>query len=84
VHRFVEHVVTADEAMDTDRQAEELANRERSKWMDGIADTGCIATHGLAVAIADRNGNLYLSGDTGRGWSSQTYDFPLPSSVLIA
>jgi hypothetical protein len=28
-------------------------------WMDGIADTGCIATHGSAVAIADRNGNLY-------------------------
>jgi hypothetical protein len=53
------------------------------KWIDGIADTRCIAAHGSAVAIADRNGNLYLSGDTGRGWSSQTYGFPLPSSVLI-
>ena len=29
-----------------------------TKWIDGIADTGCIATHGSAVAIADRNGNL--------------------------
>ena len=31
--RFVEHVVTADEAMDTDRQAEELANCERINWI---------------------------------------------------
>ena len=53
------------------------------KWIDGIADTGCIATHGSAVAIADRNGSLYLSGDTGRSWSSQTYGLPPPSSVLI-
>jgi hypothetical protein len=57
---------------------------ELPKWIDGIADTGCIATHGSAVAIADRNGNIYLSGDTGRSWSSQSYGFPLPSSVLIA
>ena len=53
------------------------------KWIDGIADTGCIATHGSAVAIADRNGNLYLSGDTGRGWSRQVDGLPSPSSVLI-
>jgi photosystem II stability/assembly factor-like uncharacterized protein len=54
------------------------------KWIDGIADTRCIGAHGSAVAIADRSGNLYVSGDTGRSWSSQTYGFPLPSSVLIA
>ena len=54
------------------------------KWIEGIADTGCIATYGSAVAIADRNGNLYLSGDTGRSWSRQAYGFPSPSSVLIA
>ena len=52
--------------------------------MDGIADTGCIATHGSAVAIADRNGNLYLSGDTGNNWSRRADGLPLPSSVLIA
>jgi hypothetical protein len=28
------------------------------KWIGGIADTGCIATNGSTVAIADRNGNL--------------------------
>ena len=53
------------------------------QWIDGIADTGCIATYGSAVAIAGRNGNLYLSGDTGRSWSIQTYGSPPPSSVLI-
>jgi hypothetical protein len=53
-------------------------------WLDGIADTGCIATHGSAVAIADRNGNLYLSGDTGRSWSRRADGLPPPGSVLIA
>jgi hypothetical protein len=54
------------------------------KWIDGIADTSCIATHDSTVAIADRNGNLYLSTDTGRGWSRQAYGLPSASSVLIA
>ena len=31
----------------------------------------------------DRNGNLYLSGDTGRNWSRRADGLPLPSSVLI-
>jgi hypothetical protein len=53
------------------------------KWIDGIADTGCIATHGAAVAIADRNGNLYLSADTGRSWRRHPARFPRPSNVLI-
>ncbi len=53
------------------------------QWIDGIADTGCIATYGSAVAIAGRNGSLYLSGDTGRSWSIQTYGSAPPSSVLI-
>ena len=38
-------------------------------WTDGIVDTGCIATRGSAVALADRKGNLYVSADTGRSWS---------------
>jgi hypothetical protein len=54
------------------------------KWIDGIADTGCIATHGSAVAIADRTGNLFLSGDNGCSWSRRADGLPLPSSVLIA
>jgi len=54
------------------------------KWIGGIADTRCIAAHGAAVAIADRNGNLYVSGDTGRSWSRRADGLPPPSSALIA
>jgi hypothetical protein len=52
-------------------------------WIDGIADTRCIATHGSAAALADRKGNLYISADTGRSWSRQADGLPTPSSVLI-
>lgn len=52
-------------------------------WLDGIADTGCIATHGSAVAVADKRGNLYVSADTSRTWSRRADGIPTPSSVLI-
>ena len=52
-------------------------------WTDGIVDTGCIATGGAAVALADRKGNLYVSVDTGRSWSRRASGLPPPSSVLI-
>jgi len=52
-------------------------------WTDGIVDTGCIATGGSAVALADRKGNLYVSVDTGRSWSRRASGVPPPSSVLI-
>jgi photosystem II stability/assembly factor-like uncharacterized protein len=52
-------------------------------WIEGIADTRCIATHGLAAALADRNGNLYISADAGRSWSRRVDGLPTPSSVLI-
>ena len=45
-------------------------------WIDGIADTRCIATHGSAAALADRKGNLYISADTGRSWSRQADGLP--------
>jgi len=51
--------------------------------IDGIADTGSIATRGLAVAVADRGGNLYLSEDAGRIWSRGSNNCPAPSSLLI-
>jgi hypothetical protein len=53
------------------------------EWIGGIADTRCIATHGSAAAIADRQGNLYISGDAARSWSRRTDGLPTPSSVLI-
>lgn len=52
-------------------------------WLDGIADTGCIAAHGSAVAVADRKGHLYVSADTGRTWSHRADGIPTPSSILI-
>jgi len=52
-------------------------------WLDGIAHTGCIASHGSAVAVADRGGNLYVSADSSRIWSRWADGIPTPSSVLI-
>jgi photosystem II stability/assembly factor-like uncharacterized protein len=52
-------------------------------WMNGIVDTGCIAAAGSTVAMADRAGTVYLSGDFGRTWSRIRSGLPAPSSVLI-
>jgi len=53
------------------------------RWVDGIADTGCIATRGSALAVADKAGNLYVSADAGRTWSRRASGLPTASSVLI-
>jgi hypothetical protein len=52
-------------------------------WLNGKADTGCIAAHGSAVAFADMGGNLYVSADTGHTWSHRADGIPTPSGVLI-
>ena len=52
-------------------------------WMNGIADTGCIATNGSTVVVVDRAGNLYLSTEFGLDWSRSSSELPNPSSVLI-
>jgi hypothetical protein len=54
------------------------------RWIDGIADTRCIATRGSAAAIADRGGNLYISTDGGNAWLRWANGLPPPSSVVIA
>jgi photosystem II stability/assembly factor-like uncharacterized protein len=53
------------------------------RWIDGIADTRCIATRASTAAVADRAGNLYLSTDSGRTWSRRADGLPPPSSVVI-
>jgi len=53
------------------------------RWIDGIADTGCIATRGSALAVADRAGNLYVSADGGRNWSCRANGLPAMSSVVF-
>jgi hypothetical protein len=53
------------------------------RWIEGIADTGCIATHGSAEVVVDRAGNLYMSEDVGRTWSRGADRLSNPSSILF-
>ncbi|MBI3272571.1 MAG: hypothetical protein HYZ53_26515 [Planctomycetes bacterium] len=53
-------------------------------WLDGIADTGCIAARDSVIAITDRQGNVYLSTDTGRTWLRHADGLPAPSCVFVA
>lgn len=53
------------------------------RWIDGIADTGCIATRASALAVADKTGNVYVSADAGCTWSRRANGLPTTSSVLI-
>jgi len=52
-------------------------------WINGIADTGCIATNGSTIVVVDRTGTLYLSTEFGLAWSRSSIELPTPSSVLI-
>ena len=52
-------------------------------WINGIADTGCIATNDSTVVLVDRGGTLYLSTEFGLAWSRISSGLPTPSSVLI-
>ena len=53
------------------------------RWLGGIVDTGCIATLGSALAVADKNGNLYASADAGHSWLQRDHGLPMISSVLL-
>ncbi|MFW6200921.1 MAG: WD40/YVTN/BNR-like repeat-containing protein [Gemmatimonadota bacterium] len=51
--------------------------------LEGIVDTGCIASKGAQLGVVDRGGNVYASDDAGRHWSRVTRGIPDASSVLI-
>jgi photosystem II stability/assembly factor-like uncharacterized protein len=53
------------------------------EWFNGIIDTGCIASSGDTVAMADKAGNVYRSADGGRNWSRVADGLPQVSSILI-
>ena len=53
------------------------------RWIEGIADTRCIATRASALAVADRVSNIYVSADAGRTWSCRAEGLPTTSSVLV-
>jgi hypothetical protein len=50
---------------------------------EGIVDTGCIATTGSAIAIADKAGNIYVSADAGNSWLRRHSGLPMISRVLF-
>jgi hypothetical protein len=52
-------------------------------WIEGIADTGCIAARHAAVAVGDRAGNLYVSADGGVSWSCRASQLPTASSLHV-
>ena len=53
------------------------------RWIEGIADTRCIATRASALAVADGTSNLYVSADAGRTWSCRAKGLPTASSILV-
>jgi hypothetical protein len=53
------------------------------KWLDGIADTNCIATRDSMAAVIDRSGCLYLSHDDGTTWSRPCDRLTVPSGLHI-
>jgi len=53
------------------------------EFIDGSADTDCIATRDCVVAVIDRSGRLYVSDDDGASWSSPCDRLPVPSGLHI-
>jgi hypothetical protein len=53
------------------------------EWLDGIADTDCIAAHDSVVAVIDRSGSLYVSHDDGASWSHSVDCLPGPSGLHV-
>ena len=56
---------------------------ELPRWLEGRADTGCIAAQASTVAAVDSAGHLYISPDAGRTWSCASDRIPAPSSLLV-
>jgi hypothetical protein len=53
------------------------------RWIDGIADTGCIATRDSMAAVIDGSGSLYVSHDDGATWSCPCDRLPFSSGLHI-
>jgi hypothetical protein len=53
------------------------------KWINGIADTDCIATRDSTAAVIDRLGRLYVSHDDGAAWSRPIDGLTGPSGLHI-
>jgi hypothetical protein len=53
------------------------------RWIDGKADTNCIATRDSIVAVIDWSGGLYVSQDDGASWSRRVDGPAGPSGFHI-
>jgi hypothetical protein len=53
------------------------------KWINGKADTDCIATRDSMAAVIDRSGCLYVSQDDGATWSCPFDRLAVPSGLYI-
>lgn len=53
------------------------------RWLAGKVDTGCIASLGDAVALADAGGNVWVSRDRGESFARVADGLPFPSGVSI-
>lgn len=53
------------------------------RWLEGIVDTGGIASQGACRAVVDGGGNLYRSADDGQTWVRQPGHVPGVSKLLF-
>ncbi len=53
------------------------------KWIEGKADTDCIATRDSMIAVVDWSGHLYVSHDDGSSWSCLCDGLTGPSGLHI-
>jgi photosystem II stability/assembly factor-like uncharacterized protein len=53
------------------------------QWLDGTADTNCIATRDATIAIIDGSGQLYVSNDDGASWSHAFARLPFSTGLYI-
>lgn len=53
------------------------------RWIEGKADTDCIATRDSMTAVIDRSGRLYVSHDDGATWSCPIDRLAVPSGLHI-
>ncbi len=53
------------------------------KWIEGKADTNCIATRDSMIAVIDWSGHLYVSHDDGASWSCLCDGLTGPSGLHI-
>jgi hypothetical protein len=53
------------------------------RWINGKADTDCIATRDSMIAVVDWSGHLYVSHDDGASWSCLRDGLTAPSGLHI-